>query len=175
MQLAKSLGPARRLLIGMAALLACCPNPAAADPATVLAYVVEGNGPNSTPNFAEATIELGGLGRDALVFVNASGAAGYKGQVTGAGIRVSIRYGKSDIVTEDDAFEGESLDMTYRASTSHICLLPHDQKATFIAWTERLGGVGPGGGNSGTTVRLEAVAVAADLPAAPRKFCGAAF
>jgi hypothetical protein len=162
--------------LGPAVLIAGLPGPAAAEPATVLAYEVgdQVGNTNSNANFAEAKLDVD-LPRDALIFVNASGGASYSGPLTGAGIRVSIRYGTKAIVTEDDSFEGQSLNMSYRASASHVCLLPQGRKATFTAWTERLGPVGAGGGNTGTTVRLELVAIAADLPGPPRRTCGGAF
>jgi hypothetical protein len=168
---------ARRLLAGLGALAACNPSIAAAQSATVLLYEVADNNTNSTANFAEAQQIVPVLPRDALVFVNASGGATYAGPLTGAGIRVSIRYGNSNIVTEDDMFEGQSINMTYRASVSHVCLLPQGATATFTAWTERLGPLNPAGTNANTETkaRLEVVAIAASFPGPARRTCGGAF
>lgn len=155
----------------LAAVAGSWPMPAAAEPATVLLAAVATNNPNSTPSFAEARLDIGGFETDALVFVTASGRADYAGALTGTGIRVSIRHGA--VVVEDDMFEGQSINMTYRASVSHICLLPRGGQARLLGWTEALG---PGTNNTQAGMRLEVVVIAAEfrMPFPVRQPCGGA-
>lgn len=157
----------RRMLAGRAArwtafCLAAWTSPAAAQPATLLFYeVARGGNANaaSKTNVADAapTQTLGGFASDALVFANASGEAHYAGPLTGSGIRVSIVRDRYPIV-EDDMFEGQSINMTYRASVSHVCLLPAGKTITLIGRTEPLGPLGSN--NDRTAVRLEVTAIA---------------
>lgn len=148
-------------LLTLALTMAFEPGKAVAAPVTVLVYAVENGGdPAGTANTASASKTVGDLGSDALVFVTAFGQAHYGGPLTGSGIRVSIVRDRFPVV-QDDMFEGQSIEMTYRASVTHVCLLPQGKTVEFTGRTAPLGPLGSN--NNRTAVRLEVVAIAAQV------------
>jgi hypothetical protein len=140
----------------LAVALACWPVPAAAEPATVLMDRVErANGTNS----ASAQLVVGGFDTNVVVFVSASGSARYNNALGGAGIVVSIDDGRDNLVW-DDSFEGQSINMIYRASVSRTFVLRRGDRVALAGRTEPLGSQALS--NQEARVRLEVVVIAAD-------------
>ena len=152
---------AHRTIIG-AALVTCASgwtlwaSPAGAAPATVLVDRVE---QANAANRAEASIEIGPFGTDALVHATASGRSTYSGPSGSAGIIVSVLR-NLETLAEDDSFEGQASSVTFRASVSQSFVVRRGTRVTVYGRTNPYGS--HSAGNRSTSVRLSVVAIAAD-------------
>ena len=143
-------------LAALAAIFACWPTIAAAEPVDVLHNETKSD---SGTTEAQAVIYLPGFpATNALVFVTASGQAIYTGPTGSSGIVVSIQAG--DVRIDDQSSEGQSINITYRAAASHVFVLPRNTPIRIVGRTEAYGS--QSSANQGSIVRLEVIAIAAD-------------
>lgn len=109
-------------------------------------------------NSAQAQIPLGPYRMDALITINVTGSARYKGPTANAGITVTIKVGGKTAAV-DDSFEGESSSITFRASASHSALLKRGESVTIEGRTDPYGSSAAANTNAKVTLTCFALAV----------------